>query len=253
VNNSTSTPSPAWPTRWPKDSFRPGPTIALIGIVLGMCFVIAIAGFVWFLGTYTSETGGRSIPVVPAIVFQLILEGTAVVAILVALPRLSKFSLRELGFKPPTPSTILIAILGAIVMITVVEGGASLIEALTHQKHEQGVVELFKQVLGNRGTTAFFVIFACVLAPFMEETIFRVFFFNLGLRYGGFWAGAILSGLLFGLAHADLFVLVPLMLGGMVLCGVYYRSQNAFASMISHGLFNLATVLALIYAPQLSK
>ena len=57
-----------------------------------------------------------------------------------------------------------------------------------------------------------------MFAPFAEETFFRIFFFNLGLRYGGFWGGAVLSGVLFGIAHGDLYAALPLALGGMVLC-----------------------------------
>ncbi len=47
-----------------------------------------------------------------------------------------------------------------------------------------------------------------------------------------------LSGVLFGIAHGDLYAALPLALGGIVLCAVYYRTRNAFASMISHALFN---------------
>ncbi|HVA28185.1 MAG TPA: type II CAAX endopeptidase family protein [Candidatus Baltobacteraceae bacterium] len=253
MNNSTSTPLPASPTRWPQDSFRPGPTALFILLALGLGAVIFAAGLAWLFVAYGGQIRHGIVPVIPAVIFQLVLEGAIVAAILLALPRLSKRSLRELGFRALAPSEIGIALLGAIAMIVVVEGGASLIQTLSHQKHEQSVVELFKHILGNRNTTIFFVIFACVLAPVMEETIFRVFCFNIGLRYGGFWVGAIVSGVLFGLAHGDLFVLLPLTLGGMILCGVYYRTGNAFASMITHGIFNGVTVLALIYAPQLAQ
>ena len=138
-------------------------------------------------------------------------------------------------------------------MVVVVEGLASIIQALSHQQHEQSVVELFKHV---RGTNVMwlFAFFAIVLAPFMEETIFRIFVFNAARRWsGGFWRGAIVSGVLFGSAHMDLWVLVPLALGGIILCYVYYRTRNAFCSMITHGLFNALTVFALIYAPQLAQ
>jgi membrane protease YdiL (CAAX protease family) len=96
-----------------------------------------------------------------------------------------------------------------------------------------------------------FAFFAMVLAPIAEETIFRVFAFNFGARYGGFWLGAPVSAILFGLAHGDAFAAIPLALGGVVLCAVYYRSQNAFASMISHGLFNGLSIAGLLFAPHL--
>ena len=43
------------------------------------------------------------------------------------------------------------------------------------------------------------------------------------------------------------------MLGGMVLCGVYYRTGNAFAPMISHALFNALSIVALLAWPKLSS
>ena len=248
-NNSTSPTSAAWPTRWPQDSFRALPTIGLIGIVVGVSAIVLVAAALALMPTIVAT---HTVPLVPAIAIQLVLEVLVVVAILVALPRVSKFSLRELGFVRITWREIGIALVGAVVMIVVVEGGASLVETLTHTKHEQSVVEMFRAVHDPR-VLWFFVIFATVLAPIAEETIFRVFLFNLGMRYGGFWLGAIVSGVLFGLAHGDAFVMVPLALGGMILCGVYYRTGNAYASMITHACFNAVTVIALLYAPQLAN
>jgi membrane protease YdiL (CAAX protease family) len=65
--------------------------------------------------------------------------------------------------------------------------------------------------------------------------------------------GAVVSGLLFGIAHGDPFEVMPLAFGGMVLCGVYYITRNAYASMISHALFNSISIFALLFAPQLTQ
>ena len=251
MNNSISTPSAAWPTTWPSNSFKAGPTALVIFAALVVGAIVLVAGILWIYAH--PGAGGATVPILPAIVIQLLLEGAVVALLLAALPRLSGFSLRELGFVTPQLWQVGVALLGAIVMVIVVEGGASLLQSLLHQKHEQQVIELFKQVRSQPNVLCFFAVFAIVLAPFMEEMIFRVFVFNIGLRYGGFWAGAIVSGIAFGLAHADLFVLVPLALGGMVLSYVYFRTRNAFCSMVTHGCFNALTVFALIYAPQLAQ
>ncbi|HXO17878.1 MAG TPA: CPBP family intramembrane glutamic endopeptidase, partial [Candidatus Dormibacteraeota bacterium] len=78
-------------------------------------------------------------------------------------------------------------------------------------------------------------------------------FFNLGLRYGGFWGGALLSGALFGIVHGDFYAALPLALGGVVLCAVYYWTRNAFAPMISHALFNALSIVMLLVAPQTTR
>jgi hypothetical protein len=219
---------------------------------VGVAVPILIAGLVWIF-TMAGRGASQTELVVPLLVVQLAIEAGAVAVILVALPRISHLSLRELGFTAMKPWQFGIAVAGAILMVLVVEGGASLYETLSHTKHEQNVVELFKAVKSSPAVTAFFVAFAVVLAPVAEETIFRLFVFNVGLRWGGFWTGSIVSGLLFGAAHADPFVLVPLALGGMILCGVYYRTRCAYASMITHALFNGTTIFALLFAPQLAQ
>ncbi len=247
MNNSTSTISAGWPTNWPANSFRWLPT-ALLGIPILVFLVVAIFAAARPQGNVAFTPA----MVVVAVLLQLVIEGIVVAIILTALPSISKFSLRQLGFYAPRPWQIGIGLIGAVAMVIVVEGGATLIQTLSGQKHEQSVVELFKHVVGTN-VMWFFAIFAIVLAPFMEEVMFRVFVFNVGLRYGGFWTGAVISGLCFGAAHGDFMVLVPLALGGMILSYVYYRTGNAFSSMITHGLFNAVTVFALIFAPQLAK
>ena len=59
-----------------------------------------------------------------------------------------------------------------------------------------------------------------------------------------------LSGVLFGIAHGDPYAAIPLALGGIVLCAVYYLSRNAYASMISHALFNSFSIVLLLFFPQ---
>jgi uncharacterized protein len=218
-------------------------------------FVAAIFVLAFFLGLKTNGVplpGVSPIIIDVAIVAQGFFEGLLVLGVLLAVPRLSKFSLHDLGFRAPSAANLALAAAGSIVMVIVANGGASLIDYLVHSSHEQDVVEIFKS-LHDPASIGLFILFAIAFAPFAEESLFRVFFFNLGLRYGGFWAGAILSGVLFGIAHGDLVAALPLTLGGMVLCFVYYRTRNAFASMISHGIFNGLSIAALMLSTHATK
>ena len=250
MNDSISTISPAWPTRWPKDSFKSPWTWVLAAIIAA----IFVSGFVLGLknGNNASMKGLSPLIIDVSLVLTMCIEGVPMLVVLLALPSLSKFTLRELGFRVPTGTVVATAVLGSIAMAIVADGGASLIGYLAHSQHQQDVIAVFES-LHDKTTIAIFSIFAIVVAPVIEETLFRVFFFNLGLRYGGFWTGAIVSGVLFGVAHGDLFALVPLAAGGMILCYVYYRTRNAFASMISHALFNSFSIAALLFFPQVSK
>jgi uncharacterized protein len=252
VNNSISKPSARWPTSWPPNSFRPGPTALVVLAILVAAGVILVGGIAWIYTSNPQIEVTHAIPVTGAILVQLVLEVAIVAIILTTLPRLSGFSLGELGFRRMRASDVLYGLIGAVAMLVIVQGSSALIQALTHQVHEQQVVELFKQ-LRKPETIWFFGVFAAVIAPIAEETIFRVFLFNTAMRYGGFWAGAIVSGICFGLVHGDPYAFVPLALGGVLLCYVYYRSGNAFASMISHGIFNTVTLLAIVFAPKLAQ
>lgn len=245
MNDSTSATSPAWPTRWPKNSFTSFWSW-LLAIVIALLFVAL------FFFSLKSQVSTKMDPAIfdIGLAAQFVLEGILVAIVLLAMPKMSKFSLRELGFRMPTPGNIGIALLGAFAMAIVANGGATLIDYLAHSQHQQDIVEIFKQ-LHNTTTIALFAAFAIVFAPFAEETFFRLMFFNIGLRYGGFWLGAIVSGALFGIAHGDLYAAIPLALGGIVLCGVYYRTRNIIASMFSHALFNTLSIVVLLAAPKL--
>jgi membrane protease YdiL (CAAX protease family) len=247
VNDSTSAISPVWPTRWPKNSFT-GFWTWLLAAFIAFLFVLAFIG-----GIKTSRAPAVSVREFDALIaVQFVLEGVLLAIVLVALPALSKFSLTELGFRRPNASALGTSLVGAVAMVIVANGGASLIDSLAHSRHQQDIVEIFKG-LHDPTTIALFAAFAVVFAPFAEETFFRVFFFNLGLRYGGFWGGAVLSGVLFGIAHGDIYAALPLALGGIVLCAVYYRTRNAFAPMISHALFNGLSIVALLVAPGITR
>jgi hypothetical protein len=247
VNDSTSATSPVWPTRWPANSFKGVWTWLLAG------FIAFLFGLLFF-ASLNNQVPKNVDPIEfdALLIVQFVLEGLLVAVVLLSLPRISKFSLRDLGLRLPTPSALGIALAGAAAMVLVADGGAQLIDNLVHSPHQQDIVQIFRG-LHNPTTTVIFVIFAVLFAPLAEETFFRLLFFNLGLRYGGFWTGAVLSGVLFGIAHGDVFAAVPLALGGIVLCGVYYFSRNAFAPMISHAIFNGLSIVILLAFPKLTQ
>jgi membrane protease YdiL (CAAX protease family) len=270
VNDSTSQISPDWPTRWPKGSFSTWWTAGFIALLLVLGFfvflVAGVAAGIWLIATHhqselmaaaKNPASMTSAVFISSTVAQLIAEAVIVMLILVALPRLTHLSLRDLGFRALDASAIGYALLGAVGMVIVADIGSSLIDTLTHAVHPQLVEKVFEHLRAQSGGVAFFVAFAVVLQPIAEEMIFRVLFFNVALRYGGFWIGATFSGLLFGFAHvvtggADIVSGLLLALGGVVLAWVYYRSRNVYASMISHGLFNAVSTAALYFAPKLA-
>ena len=108
------------------------------------------------------------------------------------------------------------------------------------------------QSLGVGSSTAALVgaaVFVCVVAPIAEEFFFRGFIFG-GLRrmhvlIGGHdigtWLAAVITGILFGLAHtgsASAQYLIPLGFLGFVLCLVRWWTRSLYPCMALHSVNN---------------
>jgi membrane protease YdiL (CAAX protease family) len=92
-------------------------------------------------------------------------------------------------------------------------------------------------------------VFVCVIAPIAEEFFFRGFFFGalrgwriqIAGRDFGTWVAALVTGILFGLAHtgsANAQYLVPLGFLGFVLCIVRWRTGSLYPCMALHSANN---------------
>ncbi|HEY9683585.1 MAG TPA: CPBP family intramembrane glutamic endopeptidase [Drouetiella sp.] len=86
------------------------------------------------------------------------------------------------------------------------------------------------------------VIFACLVAPFTEEIMFRGLLFGwLRYRFGSLPA-ILVSSLLFAMWHFDLNGFVQYFSLGLVLASVYNRTRNLWLSMLIHALWNFWVV-----------
>jgi uncharacterized protein len=106
--------------------------------------------------------------------------------------------------------------------------------------------------LGVSNSTAALVgatVFVCVIAPMAEEFFFRGFVFGalrrmrikIAGRDIGTWVAAVITGILFGLAHtgsAASQYLIPLGFLGFVLCLVRWRTGSLYPCMALHSLNN---------------
>ena len=187
----------------------------------------------------------KNLPVTAVLIVQLAFELPPIFVLMAMLPRVALYSWEELGLRMPSANALLYVVGGFAAAILVGDGGSALVEHLSHHPHHmQDVAKMFENIRHTPALVAF-VLYGVVVAPIAEELIFRGFLFNLGLRYGNFWVGAIFSSLLFGAAHGDLELFLPLSLVGFVLATVYYRSKNLVASMLTHASFNAIAFAAL--------
>lgn len=113
-------------------------------------------------------------------------------------------------------------------------GGKGTVDAVA------GIIEMDDVTyLSLFGTTA-------VLAPLLEEYVFRGFLLTSLTKFMPTWAAVVASAGAFGLAHFSLRDLPQLATLGVVLGFTYVRSRNLLAPMIIHGAWN-GTVLTALF------
>jgi len=87
------------------------------------------------------------------------------------------------------------------------------------------------------------VVAACVVAPVVEETVFRGFLYPTLRQFTDAPFAAVFSSVLFGLVHGSLSTLVPLAVFGVILVMAYEWSRGLALPIAMHALFNLATTV----------
>ena len=99
------------------------------------------------------------------------------------------------------------------------------------------------------------VILAVFVAPVAEELFFRGILFRSLRDRRGFWLGALVSGLIFGLAHyeaaawQDTVLLQSIMVfTGVALAYIYERRGNLIANVTAHMVFNVVGVYLILSA-----
>ena len=247
-NSSISPPSPLSPIRSSPEAFSIWPTLLVaIGILAA-----AVAGGI--LGAFMAIALGASPKslveehlTLGLIASQIMTYVPVVIVLLYGLPWLAHRPLGALGLAIPNLGDLAYGIGGAFFMYLAVSVTAIVQSKITGLSGEQKVVSLFAGahpgVLLN-----LFIAIAVVVAPFVEELVFRGFVFNALLRRMPLVAAAIISGILFGAVHGEPMFIAPLGAGGAVLAWVYYRSGSLWSSILAHGTFNainLAGVLLL--------
>ncbi len=124
----------------------------------------------------------------------------------------------------------------------------ALLTASMKQPEDIPMEELFK----HRQTALLFVAMAVLVAPLVEETLFRGYLYPLFARSFGIAPGILLTGILFGLMHgAQLgwtWSLVSLLiLVGIIFTLVRARTGSVFASFLMHlGYNSLIAVVAVL-------
>jgi membrane protease YdiL (CAAX protease family) len=240
---STSQLSPLSPTRWPADAFS-----ARRCLIFAAAIAAAFAlGLVWasvavLFGGPAPIRSGKNLQLTSGLlVAQIVAYVPLLATALPLLPFAARRTLGEFGLHVPTGSDIRAGAYGTVAMYVFAEAAALLQKFALHVEGTQQAVRLFGTT-HDRTLIYGLVGLAVFIAPVVEELIFRGFVFNALLRYVNVGLAAVVSGMIFGLAHFDATAFFPLACGGIVLAIVYYRTGSLTASMLTHGSFNAVNV-----------
>lgn len=103
---------------------------------------------------------------------------------------------------------------------------------------------MFDQMMSNGFAS---VVTVCLVAPVLEEMLFRGVILRSFLYQYSRWTAILTSALLFGLAHLNVYQFAAGLLMGTVLGWLYERTRSLWPSILLHGAYNIA-VTAIYYA-----
>lgn len=88
---------------------------------------------------------------------------------------------------------------------------------------------------------------ALIIAPFVEETIFRGILYptikQLGFHKAALWG----TSIFFALTHGNLMIFLPLVVLAIILTFLYETTNNLLAPIVTHSFFNAANFVYLLW------
>ncbi len=113
---------------------------------------------------------------------------------------------------------------------------------------EHGAIRTLLDADSPAWIRALTILSAVILAPIVEELIFRgVLFRAIAQASSSFWPAAFISGLAFGLIHYSVpHTILPLVVFGVVLAYAYARSGSLTLVILIHAVFNAKTIASIM-------
>jgi membrane protease YdiL (CAAX protease family) len=85
----------------------------------------------------------------------------------------------------------------------------------------------------------------CLVAPFVEEVLFRGILYTWLRRRWGVAVSSVVSGICFSLLHGIVWLIPAIALLGVLLAVIYEKSGSIWPSIVTHATFNTVTVILL--------
>lgn len=157
-----------------------------------------------------------------------------------------------LRVRTPDRTLLVLALLGLVALVPVVQWLGQVSDGLPWpeavRQFEQAQLELIEKVLNRQIGLLPTLLMLAVTPAVCEELLFRGYFQRQAERGVGILWGIILSGVVFGLYHLRLTQALPLMVLGIYLAYLAWRSGSLWTSVVVHFANNAFAVFLGAYA-----
>ena len=211
-----------------------------IGVISTICVAIGIGGLISQMSRGLPEAQKNFWAMS---VTSVLLDGGMIVWLLLFLREENLSLMQAFGFtRQNCKRAILLGLLGGLAAFWAAEVFEILSESIMNLFHlKPDAQDLVKELQGNGlgfGQRFFWAIRVMVMAPVVEETLFRGVLYptikQLGRPKLALWG----TSLLFGLMHANMVSFIPLTLFAVLLVFLYEKTDNLLAPIVAHGVFN---------------
>jgi hypothetical protein len=113
---------------------------------------------------------------------------------------------------------------------------------------DQPTIKVLKVTVGM-GQRIFFGITAIVVAPVVEESLFRGILYPMIKQRGSAMLALSSTSLLFGAIHGNVMTFVPLTFFAVVVTLLYEKTDTLLAPIVSHAVFNTVNFVIFILYP----
>ncbi|MGE5531886.1 MAG: type II CAAX prenyl endopeptidase Rce1 family protein [Bacteroidota bacterium] len=209
-----------------------------IETVAVLYFAMAILGLLAGLAMkHLPQTPGNDLAKAVVVALQYLLFSGAVIAFILSRVRAPRpRRLKALGLRTARLPKLIAEGIGGYGILLFVLSVAGLGRTAMATLSQTG--ESFVMNLHTLPAKVLLFVLICVVAPIVEELIFRGFVYA-GLRRRMTFGGAVLSSaLLFALMHNNAGALIPIGMIGIVLAVLYERNRSVIPCIICHALNN---------------
>lgn len=132
---------------------------------------------------------------------------------------------------------------GAYPLVALVHWASMLLAGEAEEAQE---IVRFLAMAEGWGDIALVVVLAVIVAPAVEELVFRGYLYGVVRKVAGVWFGAPTTALVFAGVHGHLPSLAALFVLGMALSLIYERTRRLWIVIVLHAVFNAISVAGIL-------